>query len=88
MDTTELTRLLDAQTAKKDLNARYVFAGFFVGVTSPVELAAARNTSVQVDLKSQEELKKSFDILKSILASLPFEPRIACHMNQHYEEGV
>lgn len=83
-----LRAIFDAQTAKKDLDARYVFAEFFVGITSPVELAAARNTSVQVDLKSQEELKKSFDILKSILAPLPFEPRIAYHMNQHYDEAV
>lgn len=83
-----LRAIFDAQTAEKELSARYVFAEFFVGLTSPVELAAARNTSVQVDLKSQEELKKSFDILKDILAPFPFEQRIAYHMNQHYEEGV
>lgn len=83
-----LRAIFDAQTAKKNLDARYVFAEFFVGITSPVELAAARNTSVQVDLKSQEELKKSFESLKSILEPLPFEKRIAYHMNQHYDEGV
>lgn len=83
-----LRAVFDAQTAGRDLDARYVFAEFFVGLTSPVELAAARNTSVQVDLKSQEELKKSFDTLKSILAPLPFEQRVAYHMNQHCDEGV
>ena len=83
-----LRAIFDAQTAKKNLDARYVFAEFFVGITSPVGLAAARNTSVQVDLKSQEELKKSFESLKSILEPLPFEKRIAYHMNQHYDEGV
>lgn len=83
-----LRAIFDAQKAGKDLDTRYVFAEFFVGLSSPVELAAARNTSVQVDLKSQEELKKSFDILKRIFAPLPFEPRIAYHMNQHCEEGV
>lgn len=83
-----LRAIFDAQTETKNLDARYVFAEFFVGITSPVELAAARNTSVQVDLKSQEELKKSFDSLKSILEPLPFEKRIAYHMNQHYDEGV
>ena len=50
---------------------------------TPVELAAARNTSVQVDLKSQEELRKSFDSLKEILRPFPFEQRIAYHMNQY-----
>lgn len=83
-----LRAILDAQTAQKNLNARYVFAEFFVGLTSPVELAAARNTSIQVDLKSQEELRKSFDVLKDILAPFPFEQRVAYHMNQHYDEGV
>ncbi len=65
---------------------RYVFAEFFVGITSPVELAAARNTSVQVDLKSQEELKKSFDSLKEILEPFEFKNRIAYHMNQYYDD--
>lgn len=83
-----LRAIFDAQKAGTNLDARYVFAEFFVGITSPVELAAARNTSVQVDLKSQEELKKSFDVLKSVLAPFPFEPRIAYYMNQHCEEGI
>lgn len=65
---------------------RYVFAEIFVGLSSPVELAAARNTSVQVDLKSREELNKSFEILKQAMRGLPFEDRIAYKMNQHYGE--
>ncbi len=65
---------------------RYVFMEMFVGLSTPVELAAARNTSVQVDLKSQEELKKSFDVLKEALQGLSFEKRIAYRMNQHYGE--
>lgn len=63
---------------------RYVFFEIFTGIESPVELAAARNTSVQVDLKSIEELKKSFDVIKEVLAPLPFSHRIAYKMNQHY----
>ena len=43
--------LFQAQEQGTDLDFRYVFAEIFVGITSPVELAAARNTSVQVDLK-------------------------------------
>lgn len=83
-----LHAIFDAQSAGTLSAPRYVFAEFFIGITSPVELAAARNTSVQVDLKSQEELKKSFDIIKRLLAPLPFEKRIAYHMNQHYNEGI
>ena len=67
---------------------RYVFAELIVGLDTPVELAAARNTSVQVDLKSQEELKKSFDVLKEVLDPFAFEKRIAYHMNQHCNEDI
>lgn len=80
--------ILDAQAAGKDLSARYVTAEFFVGILSPVELAAARNTYVQVDLKSQEELRKSFEILKAILSPFPFENRVAYRMNQHCDENI
>jgi len=65
---------------------RYVFFEIFTGIDSPVELAAARNTSVQVDLKSIEELKKSFDVLKQVLEPLPFSKRIAYKMNQHHDD--
>ena len=60
---------------------RYVFFEVFTGITSPVELAAARNTSVQVDLKSIEELKNSFDVIKKVYSDLPFSHRIAYKMN-------
>lgn len=83
-----LRAIFDGQESNRLPENRYVFAEFFVGLTSPVELAAARNTSIQVDLKSQEELKKSFDVLKKILAPFPFERRIAYHMNQHYTEDM
>ena len=83
-----LQAIFDAQNANDLPVPRYVYAEFFVGLTSPVELAAARNTSVAVDLKSQEELKKSFDALKEVLKPFPFESRIAYRMNQHYGEDV
>ncbi len=67
---------------------RYVFAEFMIGLQSPVELAAARNTSVQVDLKSQEELKKNFEVLKEILKEFPFEKRVAYHMNQYCDNNI
>lgn len=65
---------------------RYVFAEIFTGITSPVELAAARNTSVQVDLKSIEELNDSFEVIKTALSPLPFSSRIAYKMNEHLED--
>ena len=47
-----LHAIFDARNDENtSLDQRYVFAEFFVGLLSPVELAAARNTSVQVDLK-------------------------------------
>ena len=81
-----LKAILNSISNKTISEDRYVFAEIFVGLTTPVELAAARNTSVQVDLKSREELNKSFDILKAALSDLPFEKRIAYKMNQHYGE--
>lgn len=67
---------------------RYVFLELFTGIDSPVELASARNTSVQVDLKSIEELQKSFETLKNIMKDLKFSNRIAYKMNEHYYEDI
>jgi hypothetical protein len=66
---------------------RYVFFEIFTGIESPVELAAARNTSVQVDLKSIAELENSFDVIKEAFNGVPFKDRIAYKMNEHYNEG-
>ncbi len=66
---------------------RYVFLEIFTGIDSPVELAAARNTSVQVDTKSIEELQKSFEPIKEVLKDLPFANRVAYKMNEHFNES-
>lgn len=81
-----LRAILDAQKAGLVSSDRYVFMEIFTGLDSPVELAAARNTSVQVDLKSIEELKDSFEIIKSSFMNLPFSSRIAYKMNEHYND--
>jgi len=65
---------------------RYVFMEIYTGIDTPVELAAARNTSVQVDLKSIEELQKSFGVIKEVLKDMPFSNKIAYKMNEHYNE--
>ncbi len=84
-----LRAILDAKTKNSLSDDRYVFLEFFTGIDSPVELAAARNTSVQVDLKSIAELENSFEVLKSAFKGIPFDNRIAYKMNEHYNlEGV
>lgn len=51
---------------------QYVEMEVITGLTSPEGLAEARNTSVAVDLKSMEELRRSFDVLKDILRDCVF----------------
>lgn len=81
-----LRAILEAQKSGLLSTDRYVFMEIFKGLETPVELAAARNTSVQVDLKSIEELKDSFEVIKDAFSSLPFSNRIAYKMNEHYND--
>ncbi|MBQ2809745.1 MAG: AIPR family protein [Clostridia bacterium] len=83
-----LKAIFDLQEKNSLSDDRYVFVEFFTGLTSTVELAEARNTSVQVDLKSIEELKNSFDVLKEAFKGLPFENRIQYKMNEYYNDDV
>lgn len=70
-----LRAILEAQKSGQLSSDRYVFMEIFIGLETPVELAAARNTSVQVDLKSIEELKNSFEVIKkSIWHTAFFKP--------------
>ena len=46
------------------------------------ELAEARNTSVQVDVKSMAELANKFDPIKEGIEGMPFYERIAFKQNQ------
>lgn len=82
-----LRAILDAKSCNNLSDDRYVFVEIFTGLESPVDLAAARNTSVQVDLKSIEELKDSFEVIKEVYGSLPFSDRIAYKMNEHYNDS-
>lgn len=66
---------------------QYVEIEVIVGLDSPEGLAEARNTSVAVDLKSMEELRKSFNTLKAILDTCYIDgehyiDRIEFHQNQ------
>lgn len=78
-----LRAILEAKNKGTLTDDRYVFFEFITGIDSPVELAAARNTSVQVDLKSITELEKNFNALKDAFNNLPFKKRIAYKMNEH-----
>lgn len=80
-----LNAILDAKSKHTLSSNQYVFFEIFTGIDSPVELAAARNTSVQVDLKSIAELEKSFEVFKKVLNTLEFSNRIQYKMNEHYQ---
>lgn len=79
-----LKAIIEAKKSGLVSSDRYVFMEIFTGLDTPVELAVARNTSVQVDLKSIEELKDSFEVIKKAFQNLPFANRIAYKMNEHY----
>ena len=83
-----LRAILEGNIKHETNENRYVFFEIFTGIASPVELAAARNTSVQVDLKSIAELENSFSELKKAFEGLPFEGRIQYKMNEHYSEDL
>lgn len=81
-----LRAILDAKNENYLSNDKYVFFEIFEGIDSPVELAAARNTSVQVDLKSIAELENSFEVLKEALSKTIFCNRVQYKMNEHYND--
>jgi len=81
-----LRAIIDAIKNKTLDKDRYVFFEILVGVEHPVELAAARNTSVQVDVKSIEELKNHFEPLKKVFDTASFSYRIQYKMNEHYND--
>ncbi len=82
-----LRAVLEAKNKNSLSDDRYVFFEIFTGIESPVELAAARNTSVQVDLKSIAELENSFSVIKDAFSTVRFKDRIAYKMNEHYNES-
>lgn len=82
-----LRAILEAKNSNTLASDRYVFMEIIVGLDTPVELAAARNTSVQVDLKSIAELENSFDAIKEAFNGLSFSHRIQYKMNEHYNEA-
>jgi len=82
-----LRAILNAISSNSLPDDRFVLLEIFTGLSSPVELADARNRSVPVDLKSLEELQKNFDPVKDVLKGVPFEKRIQYKMNEHYNDN-
>lgn len=78
--------ILTKQKNNELLFEQYVFFEFFTGISSPVELAEARNQSVQVDQRSIEELNRSFEPIKEALKNEGFYGRIAFKQNEHVGE--
>ncbi len=78
--------ILTKQKNEELLFEQYVFFEFFTGIASSVELAEARNQSVQVDQRSIEELNKSFEAIKAALQKESFYNRIAFKQNEHAGE--
>lgn len=81
-----------ARGVLKEMPNQYVEVEVIVGLDSPEGLAEARNTSVAVDLKSMEELRKSFSTLKEILDNCYIDgehyiDRIEFHQNQMRSKG-
>ena len=83
-----LRAIIEAKKKQNLPNDRYVFFEAFTGLDSTVELAEARNTSVQVDLKSIEELKNSFECIKNVLNPLSFSNRIQYKMNEYCGQDI
>lgn len=76
--------------AEKPLPEQYVEFEVITGLTSVVDTAEARNTSVALDIRSMEEMKGSYDLLKHVLgdASIDgnyFFNRVELKMNQQRE---
>lgn len=78
--------ILNAQKNNSLVFEQYVYFEFFTGIKDPAQLAEARNSSVQVDRRSIEELNKSFDYVKIALKDTDFYNRIAFKQNEHHGE--
>lgn len=83
-----LRAIIDASNEGTIEENRYVFFEIFTGIESPVELASARNTSNQVDIKSIQELEKNFEIIKQVVKGTPFADKISFKMYERGENNV
>ncbi|MDD2376031.1 MAG: AIPR family protein [Clostridia bacterium] len=81
--------ILNLQKSGSLLKEKYVFMEIFTQIESPVELAEARNTSVQVTQATIEELKQSFECIKEAIKNESFANRISYKQNElNGEKGI
>lgn len=86
-----LKLILDAQS-KADLPEQYVEFEVIIGLDDLLPVAEARNTSVALDIRTMEEMKGSFEVLKSVFGEVEidgsqFFDRVELKMNQQLEEA-
>lgn len=84
-------RLILAAQEEGKTPEQYVEFEVLVGVKDLLPIAEARNTSVALDMRTMEEMKGSFDVLKGILGDVTiqgdrFFDRVELKMNQQLEE--
>lgn len=77
-----LKLILDSQRKGTITRDKYVFLEIFTNIDCPIELAEARNTSVQVTQASIEELKNTFDCIKEVIKDKEFANRIYYKQNE------
>ena len=83
-----LRAIIELQEANLLEEDRYVFLEIFTGIESPVDLASARNTSNQVDLKSIKELENCFEMIKEVVKGTKFANKISYKMYEQDENNV
>lgn len=86
-----LRLILAAQQEGSPLPEQYVEFEVMTGLENIISVAEARNTSVALDMRSMEELKGSFEVLKKIFGDVEIEgdrffDRVELKMNQQQEE--
>ena len=77
--------------SKKTPVEQYVEFEVITGLTTAIDVAEARNTSVGLDLRSMEEMKGSYEVFKKTLGDATiggdrFFERVEFRMNQQMEE--
>lgn len=84
-------RVILAAQQEEDLPEQYVEFEVITGLTSVIAVAEARNTSVALDMRTMEEMKGSYAVLKETLSNVAvggdlFFNRVEFKMNAQLEE--
>lgn len=85
-------RLILASQRESGLPEQYVEFEVILGLDDLIPIAEARNTSVALDVRTMEEMKGNFDILKAVFGDMEvcgdrFFDRVELKMNQQFKEA-